>query len=346
MKYFAQILTLFFYVMGVQADCQITKNMVENTKRIFTYRNARGAVALLRTERVPHGMKLYMVCTERDVVETQCQDNGRFTEPLPMSCDEPMKPSVMQGRDSHCTKTLYIVGYMMQGQQLELFRTCYDRPNGRALYSQSDVHYKSYIPMRQMVDFEMDQIITPAQAAAYKKGKIYAKFKRIFGNTQTYVPNPLNVVINRGHLVASADFLFADQMVSTFRYINVVPQFKSINDGNWKRIENWVRSRVNAQKPYRIRTGAIDDLSLRDQNGNLKRVSLYDSTLNVPKWIYKSVFDTQGNGIYVFLSYNNIFESRRPPPPSTCQPVECPLILENNPNDGFIFCCNPTNFRY
>ncbi|XP_023166697.2 uncharacterized protein LOC111596608 [Drosophila hydei] len=346
MIYLVGILIILMHVMGIQADCQITQNMVENTNRIFTYRNAGGAVELLRTERVPQGRTLYMVCTERDVVETQCQDNGHFTEPLPMSCDEPMQPRVMQKRGSDCPETLYIVGYMMKGQQLELFRTCYDRPNGRVLYSQSDLYYKSYFAKRPLVHFNTDQIVEPAEAAAYMKHRIYDEFQAVFGKNQRYLPRSNDLVINRGHLVASADFLFADQMVSTFRYINVVPQFKSINDGNWHEIERWLRNQVTPQQPFRIRTGGIDILRLQDENGNERCACLADSKLPVPKWIYKVVRDTQGNGIYVFLSYNNIFESRRPPLLSTCQHVACPLSLPDNPNDGFIFCCNPTTFPY
>jgi len=87
------------------------------------------------------------------------------------------------------------------------------------------------------VEFVADEMFSPQEAAAYMKSNIYFAFKCIYGDGQSYLPNPRSLVINRGHLVASADFLFSDQMGSTFRYLNVVPQFKSINDGNWEKID-------------------------------------------------------------------------------------------------------------
>ncbi|TDG50132.1 hypothetical protein AWZ03_003348 [Drosophila navojoa] len=347
MKYLAGILILLFAVMGVQADCPISQYMVENTNRIFTYRDDRGALQLLRAQPVPSGLKLYMFCNEQDVLETECQDNGSFSVALPMSCSSPMKTTVMKdGRNSDCPQTLYIVGYKLEGQQLELYRSCYDGHNGRALYSQSDVYFKKYFAKRPWVDFDTDQIVKPIEAAAYMKHRMYDEFQLVFGKKQQYLPSARELVINRGHLVPSADFLFCDQMASTFRYINVVPQFKSINDGNWEKIERWLRDQVTVQQPFRIRTGGIDILRLQDENGNERSACLANDKLPVPKWIYKVVRDTQGNGLYAFLSYNNIFERQRPPVLSTCQSVACPFTLPDNPNAGFIYCCNPTNFPY
>ncbi|XP_064542822.1 uncharacterized protein LOC135431546 [Drosophila montana] len=346
MKYLAVILTLLLCVLGSQGDCQIARHMVENTKRIFTYRDASGALRLLRTERVPSGMRLYMYCSASDVLETQCQDNGQFTLALPMSCGTPMRSTVVKSRDAACPQTLYIVGYSLEGKQLELFRCCHDAQEGRVLYAESDVYYKSFFAKRPWVEFETDQIVTPQEAAAFMKRNTHDAFNCIFGDNQKYLPSPSDLVINRGHLVASADFLFCDQMGSTFRYLNVVPQFKSINDGNWEKIERWLRSQVPAATPFRIRTGGIDVLTLQDQHGDERSAYLSGSKLPVPLWIYKTVRDIDGNGIYVFLSYNNIFERNRPEVLHNCQTVACPVSLPDNANDGFIFCCNPNNFPY
>lgn len=156
------------------------------------------------------------------------------------------------------------------------------------------------------------------------------------------------MTINRGHLVASADFLFVDQMISTYRYINVVPQFKWINEGNWQKIEGWLRNRVPASGSYRIKTGGIDVLALRDESTRkAKHVYLAGNKLPVPQWIYKSVKDSNNNGIYVFLFFNSIYKTgAKPKAHESCKEVKCPVKYQNNAAAGFYYCCDPATFPH
>lgn len=118
--------------------------MVEGTNRIFSYCNEQGVLQLLRTETVPTGLKLHMICTLDDVVDTQCLESGSFTVALPLSCGNPMKATVIRVSDRDCPAQMYSVGYGIDGQHLELFRSCYDTATARVLYSQSVVYYKSF----------------------------------------------------------------------------------------------------------------------------------------------------------------------------------------------------------
>ncbi|XP_034122391.1 uncharacterized protein LOC117580171 [Drosophila guanche] len=329
---------------GVHSDCRIAKYMVEGTNRIFTYRDASGALQLQRTETVPAGVSLWMFCSAADRVETQCQDNGQFSVPMPMTCNDPMRPAVTRIRDAECSGSMYAVGYTIEGQLLELYRTCFDPGNARVLYSQSDVYYKTFFPKRPSVDFVSDQLFSPAEAAAYYKSNIYHAFNYIYGDGQTYLSNARDLVINRGHLVACADFLFLDQMGSTFRYLNVVPQFKSINDGNWEKIERWVRSIVPQTAPFRVKTGGIGILKLADGRGVFEQAFLAGSKIPVPEWTYKVVREVSGRRLYVFLTYNCTFQREWPQVPNICKPVSCPVNLPNTPHDGFTYCCDPTHF--
>lgn len=47
--------------------------------------------------------------------------------------------------------------------------------------------------------------------------------------------------ISRGHLSPDGDFIFAHEQLLTYFFVNVAPQWQSINGGNWVRIENYVR---------------------------------------------------------------------------------------------------------
>lgn len=346
----------------VLADCRIAQHMVEQTNRIFTFRDARGDLQLQRRETVPTGVTLLMYANPSDVLETQCLDTGGFSVALPMWCGNPMKPAVTQMRDNECPGTVFSVGYTIEGRNLELYRTCFDAGHGRALYSQSDVYYKTFcelknkrftissiifaqpVPRRPFVDFVADDMFSPREAAAYLKSNIYFSFRAIYGDGQSYLPNPRALVINRGHLVASADFLFVDQMGSTFRYLNVVPQFKSINDGNWEKIERWVRSQIPPSSYFRVKSGGIGVLSLPDANGTFQPAFLAGSKIPVPEWTYKVVRDASGNGLYVFLTYNNTFSMDRPQVLDICHTVGCPINLPNTSYQGYTFCCNPKSF--
>ncbi|XP_030388435.1 uncharacterized protein LOC115634697 [Scaptodrosophila lebanonensis] len=330
-------------VHGLHGDCQFYRHMVEGSNRIFIYSDSTGVYQLQRSEFVPRGVTLFAFCSETDVLESTCQNNDQFSLPLPLSCSNPMNPVVKQISDNSCKASMYAVGYVIGNRMLELYRSCFDAKNGRVLYSESDVYYKSFFAKRPFTDFQTDGLFTPAEAASYAKHNIYESFNCIFGNSQSYIPARA-LVINRGHLVASADFLFLDQMASTFRYLNVVLQFKSINDGNWEKIERWVRSQIPNTSCFRIRTGGINVLQLTNEANEACNACLAGNKIPVPEWTYKVVKAANGKPIHAFLTYNNIFERERPAAPSFCSCVECPTRLPNTPQDGFTFCCDPESF--
>ncbi|XP_039501877.1 uncharacterized protein LOC120458325 [Drosophila santomea] len=343
---FLYLYFICFLAWKVQGDCQISQYMVEQSNRIFTYRDASESIQLQRLETVPSGVTLFMYCNPTDFVETLCQDNGQFSVPLPMRCFSPMQPATKRIRDGDGSGNLYAVGYTIDGKDLEIYRSCFDPQQGRVLYSQSDVYYKRFFPKRPFVEFVADEMFSPQEAAAYMKSNIYFAFKCIYGDGQSYLSSANSLVINRGHMVASADFLFMDQMGSTFRYLNVVPQFKSINDGNWEKVERWVRSQIPQSTFFRVKSGGIGILTLPDTRGFLQSAFLSGSRIPVPEWTYKVVRDATGNGLYVFLTYNNTFRSERPQCLDICQQVNCPFGLPNKPADGFTFCCDPKQFPF
>lgn len=47
--------------------------------------------------------------------------------------------------------------------------------------------------------------------------------------------------LSRGHLAPDADFLFSAHQFLTYFYVNVAPQWQSINAGNWLKVEENTR---------------------------------------------------------------------------------------------------------
>ncbi|XP_017031414.1 uncharacterized protein [Drosophila kikkawai] len=343
-----QLLPILALCAMAQAQCRFTRADVERTTRIFMVRLPNRQLSLKRTASSPVGEVLQMWCSPQDIRQTTCQRNQRnvaFRPPLPMTCQRPPAALTTPVPDRSCPATMYRVGYNVGNNQfLELYRACFDRRSVRAVFVEHRVYAKTFFAQRPCVQFSSDGVISPADEASYTTRNIYATFRRLFGNQQNFIANNQDVVINRGHLAASADFLFGDQMCSTFKYVNAVPQFKAINDGNWEAIERWVRNSVTGNQFVNVRTGARDVLSLPSSTGP-KNVFLSGNRNPVPLWMYKIVRDSNNRPLVAFLTLNNIFARQRPAAPAFCQAVNCPINLPNNARSGFTFCCNPATFR-
>ncbi|XP_017083095.1 uncharacterized protein LOC108115969 [Drosophila eugracilis] len=341
------ILPLLALCALAQAQCRFTRPQVEGTNRIFMVRLQNRQLSLKRTASSAVGEVLQMWCNARDIQTTTCQagQTPGFRPPLPMTCRAPPAALTTPVQDRRCPATMYRVGYNVGNNQfLELYRACFDTRAVRAIFVEHQVYAKPFYITRPCVQFSSDGVISGADEASYTVRNIHATFRRLFGNNQNFIPNNRDVIINRGHLAASADFFFGDQVCSTFKYVNAVPQFKTINDGNWETIERWVRNSVRGNQFVNVRTGARDVLSLQAGAGS-RNVFLSGNRNPVPLWMYKIVRNSNNQPIVAFLTLNNIFARQRPAAPNFCQPVNCPMPLANTATAGFTFCCNTATFR-
>lgn len=99
--------------------------------------------------------------------------------------------------------------------------------------------------------------------------------------------------------------IFFSHQWATYYYINVVPQFQSINNGNWKHIENSVRRKAaQLKRELFVFTGAHEILELKN-----KKISLEKNALEVPKWMWKIIMDKESNAGIGFITFNNPFSS-------------------------------------
>ncbi|KAH8294955.1 hypothetical protein KR018_004730, partial [Drosophila ironensis] len=335
-----------------QAPCQITQAQVERTTRVFM-QLINNQYTLKRIATSPMNEVLRMWCSRATFRDTTCRRAGAqpsFNPPLPMNCTIAPAATVSPTTDSQCTRpyTMYRVGYSVSSQRFaELYRVCYHPGQVRARFVTHRVYAKPFMPRRPCVDqFTGDGVLTRADEGSFFTRSIYATFQRLFGFRQQYIPNNTTVVINRGHLAASGDFLFRDQMCATFKLINVAPMFKNINDGNWARIENFVRSLVTGSQYVNVRTGTRDVLTLPSPSGP-KAVTLSGNNNPVPMWLYKRVWSSQNRALHAFVTYNNEFTRGPPAIPSFCRPIRCPnnIAFVRSARAGYSLCCDPNNFN-
>lgn len=91
-------------------------------------------------------------------------------------------------------------------------------------------------------------------------------YKILLGTNQQYFNS--TSFLSRGHLTPDADFELTTAQFATYFYVNVVPQFQTINGGNWIRVENLARDLAAAAKTnLYIYTGVYGQLELENSYG-------------------------------------------------------------------------------
>lgn len=151
----------------------------------------------------------------------------------------------------------------------------------------------------------------------------------------------------RGHLAPDADFLYAAWQFSTYYYVNVMPQWQSINGGNWNRIERLVRSKAAKDgKDLKIITGSHEVLTLKDVNGNDVAIFMAkDDKIPVPKFTWKIVYDPEGKSAIVLVTSNNPFYQETFSCPDVCEAEGWFKKKWADVAQGLVRCCTYEEFR-
>lgn len=192
---------------------------------------------------------------------------------------------------------------------VNLIDVCYSKRRGSAIYTSHVVPGKtiknSMKTSSRPSTFKTTEIPTKVSAAAsFTKAKQLERFTSILGSSvaEEYLNKTF---LARGHLTPDGDMVMSAWQWSTYYYINVIPQFQSINNGNWKHIESAVRTKAaQFSRDLTVFTGAFDVLKLKN-----KKITLDSDGLEVPKWSWKVVKDETSNSAMAFVTLNNPFAS-------------------------------------
>ncbi|CRK89123.1 CLUMA_CG002495, isoform A [Clunio marinus] len=203
---------------------------------------------------------------------------------------------------------------------ITLIEICYNKKRSSSIYAKHIVQGK--IIKNKMITntrpslFKKTEVPTKVNPQkSFTKSNQLKRFQQIFGDLETAQEFINKTYLARGHLAPDADFIFASWQSSTYYYINTVPQWQSINNGNWKHIESAIRSKANQLKAdLEIYTGGFDVLKLKN-----KKISMENDGLDVPKWSWKIVKLPFENLGIAFLTLNNPFALSSPN--ALCQDV-------------------------
>jgi len=183
---------------------------------------------------------------------------------------------------------------------------------------------------------------------AYKQTRQKKLFSLMFGSESGSLFHPRKgLYLARGHLTPSGDLLYRNWQEVTYMYSNVVPQWQVVNNGNWREVEEAVRSRAKSRKStLQVFTGTKGTLELRG-----KKLLLGKGSIPVPKYLWKLVVDTSSGDSIVFVTINNPHLKYLTRSVTLCNDVcekagWAPMLKDRGViEQGYTQCCTTKEFK-
>lgn len=242
----------------------------------------------------------------KHTTQIKCKGSNKFTK-LPSSdervfeeflCQRIPESTYKQLSDPSCPdpNIYFQVGFQADNKYFNLYNVCYDPNKETPLFTK--FHMGSYV--------KHDGVYFFTQNDSFKKFKVITKTSvkeidpnSMYNNQQSVIRIP-NDILQRGHITADKDFLYEAEHIATRYYFNTAPQWQSLNIGNWKKVENSIRSYAqNYLKQIEVFAG------VQTSTSNIFLNSI--GKLPVPTFFWKTIIDkTDGvaKGL-AFIAVNN-----------------------------------------
>lgn len=153
------------------------------------------------------------------------------------------------------------------------------------------------------------------------------------------------IFLNKGHLTPRGDGVFHTWKHATYFYMNAVPQWNVINDGNWKSVETRTRAIASQlQEDMIVIQGTRGVLSLPNTESQSVEVSLEAAGIDVPLWLWKIVKSPSRDAGIAFVTLNNPHETKQPESllcPNVCDQYGWAEKQYSDLAKGFTYCCDP-----
>jgi DNA/RNA non-specific endonuclease len=238
------------------------------------------------------------------------------------------------------------------GSFLPLIDLCHHLPSGSTLYAKHTVYGQSV--KHSMPTFTGGTFRTDFLDPVFTNGAVKIADSYTIATQKKTFPGKIGDLATqmyyaKGHLNPNNDALFRSWGDATYYYMNTVPQWQAINNGNWKRIEVAVQAEAD-----RIRNN-VEVFSGGFYQTNLK---LHPSGVKIPTWTYKVVvrpavvaggISFQRAGI-ALLTLNDVYATTATKPNNPCVDL-CEhlgwLKGEDRINflKGYTICCSVSDFQ-
>jgi len=270
-------------------------------------------------------------------------------------CKKAVKETIRVKSTCHHSARLIQIGWQIDQDFIEQLTLCYDKLAANTLYSTGRIigaSIQADDESNKRPSFRKGQFYSGIDVEkAYTQSEQMLTMIQLFGAVLAakYINVAKSYYFARGHLAPDGDFIDAASQDATYYYINVAPQWQSVNNGNWRALESAVRnlaaSRVLTLTTY---TGGFDVLKLPNSHG--KDIPIYltiddknNSLIPVPKYYWKVVHDPLSKTATAFVAFNNPHMNVVKAEDIFCEDVcdQLPWVTWKRRKipSGYMFCC-------
>lgn len=220
-----------------------------------------------------------------------------------------------------------------------LYDVCYRISDQRALYANHKIHGSTLARHQAMYYDDRRPFDTAGDSIDTDIGDFYEKFAQS-KNIGSDLIITESRYFARGHLSRFADGIFKSFKTATNYYVNVNPHWQSVNNGNFKAVENRVSAlakRLN--RDVHVITGGYGEMNINNTDIKIGKAV-------APSWIYKVVMNQLLMEGIALVVWNNPMS---PPETNLCKDI-CPKLSGNSngwnfPNkydreSGVVICCS------
>lgn len=304
----------------------------------------------------------YLARNKQPRVYITCRNSQLYRGRNPVSwadlgCHKKIKPTLKSGESCGKDSRMHFIGWdIRRGLYLPQISVCFNRKLETSVFVTHTIHgrfidAKVVEPSRP--SFKSNRMFSVSLNRQYKKAKqreLASQYLRsmdeLSGKGQHYLA--------KGHLAPDADFVLEAEQDATYYYINVVPQWQAVNNGNWKSLESAVRELAEErQATLEVYTGTHGILELPDVNSHPTTMFLGGKVVPVPALMWKVIHDPAANTAVAIVVINDVKErpssgswrSRHPPCSTVCSDLGWVDWEVDDVTEGRTFCCTVDDLR-
>ncbi|XP_017782211.1 PREDICTED: uncharacterized protein LOC108566704 [Nicrophorus vespilloides] len=253
-------------------------------------------------------------------------------------------------------------GFQLEERFVRVIKICFDYVSQNAIYSEFNLTrtidgYQVAFPRPDFTEDGFYDVGATNVNNLYTRNTQRKTINALLGlppDSNKYVAASGNFYLARGHLTAKADFLYGSQQRVTFKYVNVMPQWQTLNGNNWNALEADVRTfAADKGLDLIVYTGGHGVSTLPDaETGEQTELYLYvDGKRNgiaVPRFFWKVIYEKSTKAGLAFVAVNNPYDldlEANTLCESVCDQADWLTWKNDNVEKGYGYCCDVNELR-
>jgi hypothetical protein len=262
---------------------------------------------------------------------------------------------------------IYLIGFKINDEFVKQIEICFNDASASLIYSRHKINgmaikckkfYFNWLTTLILAIFadsikESDRRGFLSSAISVKPYDLYTKTfqSEMFKTVLNLIPPSDMYYLSRGHSSPDADFIFTSGQFATYFYLNAMPEFQIINQGNWLKVERLARNVAILERTYiDVITGGHEILSLPHMQTAVRSnlfLNAVGKFIEVPKYIWKILINQRDETAIVLVTSNNPYLAN---PIDICKNIcvdvglTYPGVLQDN-DKGYTICCSLVSFK-